>query len=405
MANSFDNSQPKHSFPPPVKPEEKVEEKSIFDSFKSKGRAAKLGLVLALLIPLLVAGTPLALGYYNKREPVRAMQDFLEASRTGDISTAMEYVAFPPRGQSAKLLHPDAVSTMWEVDDVSLLWFSDRSEFTDETASARVEVTIIGPQETEVTSKFMMGQRRGERWYIHHALSSVETNLQTLPYVEANGHRAEIGRSRGDSDNFYVLPGVYEFYSQEMEVFESGIDTKVVLGSRVFSVGEEQIELFNRDRRQTVSLNDDLQLKSTVDEVANARLRSHLTLCVDTTDGPRQEGCPFGTTPDNLRAALNNFSYQDFSDFRWSVLEEPSVEVSMGRSNQPRGDLAIEYDHGLAELIVNADGVDLRFTCQMHLDYLYFHVNENADMAIGSLDDFEEMSADRFPDWDNCVFG
>jgi hypothetical protein len=270
---------------------------------------------IAVAVPLILA---LAAGIYAARwidtgreanEPVEAVRAFLEASRSGEVETALALTTGDPHGAS-DLLVPEATSTDWEVLGVGLQSWSPYTDY------ATVWATIKGPNDTELTTVFDLGSVGGG-WKIADPFTTLTIDATPVPYVDVNGFTLPMATEPFESYDFALLPGVYELYEDPPELLAYEAAPLLALGERLVNAdGSESPVLRETFEGFTAVEGDEPEL--------NARLTAYLDACMADPEGPETFGCPF-----NLRQGdIDDPDFTLGDDNRWEIIEYPQATAT-----------------------------------------------------------------------------
>ena len=340
---------------------------------------------------------------HQEREPARVVESFLETVHSGDVEQAMTYLETVPDSRAGYFLTGEALDNGWEIEDVSLRSREDSSILGNR---ASVEASISGPDDTEASYVFGL-QESDDEWLITEGLTTLRANFNQLPLIEINGFRPDIGPGAGNGVEFYMLPGLYTFYTEGVEALEPVFDQQLFLGNNVNSVGEEDEIAQLPDYATRIPLPQHMQLKDDARDTLQAKVEAYLDDCISDIDDSVEEGCPIGVETDHLQHALDS-TETEFSDYRWELLEHPQIDVAIG--DDPTHDLDISLltaEPGAVELTVNAGGTDVVVECPLPATFIQPHFDLNGEIFLGPREsrdqlDHEDNWEAAYEDWTDC---
>ncbi|QSB05258.1 hypothetical protein [Natronoglycomyces albus] len=269
---------------------------------------------------LLTLGVLTTINVHHKNAPLRSVTQFLEAAQTGDVETALNFVASRQHpGGNALVLADDADGPLWSIDDVSF-HVPPRSGDTH----VRVSASISTADGLTATHVFDVEQEAGA-WRIYQALTPVTIESDFATFLQVNDHTAEV--STDQARPIYLLPGAYVFYDDELEVVSFPSEPTLFLGSHI--VGTQRGPTGTTPTPFPVwSL---AQLRHDANEDVNSQLRDYLTACEGSSStGVIEPDCPFGTSRSAIAEVIGmEDSDSALSHFRWQIEEYPAAEVEL----------------------------------------------------------------------------
>ncbi|MFC3492374.1 hypothetical protein [Glycomyces rhizosphaerae] len=345
--------------------------------------------ILALVIAVaLTAGAAVVLGRWTiargyADEPVETVRAFLEASRDGNVDTALAIALNEPKGRT-DFIAPEAISGDWEITSLGLqIWSPD-------AGSAVVLATITGPEATAVTEEYELDRIDGA-WRIKNAFAELDISQPLLPYFEMNGHSVPVESEAGVL-SFSFLPGVYQPYREASpDVLESHSAPVIVLGDTVFGTGTGGGQFFN------------LAIMVAAEDAVNERLAAYLDDCISAEGGPERFGCPFGL-PDRR---VDDHLGDEGDDFEkaWEITTYPRAALTSlgGVATSTEEMILATREPGIARLTVtNEDtGEEVVVDCGIPLEALYPYFGADGSFGIGPNEDPEGASSGKATWWDS----
>lgn len=379
---------------------------SAMDLSKTPGRRKRTIIVVCAVIAVLLVGIAAVVGWnrYQDRAPVRAVESYLEAVQDGDVEAALEHFNDPPRTVGAHFLTSDALNSDWDVDDVSLDSLT-RTRTSDSRAT--VEATISGPNDTSVTDKLDLEEIDGE-WRIVDSLSRMNVNLELLPMIEVNGFNPGMGPGTADNVTFFLLPGLYEYYTDGVEGVEPAVKSQLVLGSEVeiVEVGAELNLLSERVLEavtpQAMMLSDDAT------EILQAKVESYLDDCFADIEGEFEYGCPIGTGAARIAREVSSDGITDVSDLEWELLEYPQIEAYLEQAPSSAREIQLRLETvGATGLTAEVDGETVSLECPLPVTFIQPHFDLNGELYLGPREERDDLERNagwhsESPDWRDC---
>lgn len=260
-------------------------------------------LVLGAII-VVALGALVGYRFVQSPSPESIAWDFMESVRDGEVDEALSLLpGLDPYAQE-DLLAAEALNDQWEIVDVETMVKDE------ESGGARVQVTISDGDSVEESADLSFRMNDNQEWELSDVLTYIEISGGSLSYLEANGHKVPLEES--EEDKFALLPGLYEFYSDEIEDVE-------VEPVEVLTIAGYYRDLGGNVTHRDPELSPNVTLRDTTIDTTQARFNEVLDECVELTDS-RPEGCPFGLG--------ENISVDDESAVEWEVLEYPAVSVT-----------------------------------------------------------------------------
>ncbi|THV42404.1 hypothetical protein [Glycomyces buryatensis] len=348
--------------------------------------------ILALVIALaLTAGVAVVVGRWTTArgyadEPVETVRAFLEASRDGNVDTALAIALDEPTGRT-DFIAPDAISGDWEITELGLhVWSPD-------SGSAVVLATITGPEATAVTEAYELDRVDGA-WRIENAFAELEISQPLLPYFELNGHSVPVEPDAGVL-SFSFLPGVYQPYRETSpDILESHSPPVIVLGDTVFKHPNDETPMWGDQFFN-------FAITIGAEDAVNERLAAYLDDCLSAEDGPERFGCPFGL-PDHR---VNDHFGGEGDDFEksWEITTYPRAAVTSlsGVITSPEEMIFATREPGTARLTAtDADtGEEAVIDCDIPLAALYPYFGADGGFGIGPNEDPEGESSGKASWW------
>ena len=295
---------------------------------------------------LLIAAGVFVLAYRTPPEDVLA--DYLEAIRSGDVDTALEYTGQADLDVASQdFLTADALRDDWTVSALHQRIDQDRS------SAAVFDVTITAADGTRSQGRFELTDTDGE-WQISQPLINVRVDGLPLDYVEFNGVTSPY-------DSVWLFPGAYSLFT--------GVSDLVTTSPTFIAVPENS---------PTSDFDPEVTGTDTLDTRFETVVRTWLDDCAESKTSPLEpEVCPlwngFDVSP-NPFVSIDGTGY-DVEEFDWTIEEYPSVHaVRDGRYFALR-----DVDPGLATLTgsgTDAGGAEIEFTasCDLKVAGTYAHL-------------------------------
>lgn len=380
--------------------------RDVVDPSTNPGRRRRPLIVVCLVIAVLVVGISAVVGWnrYQDRAPVRAVEAYLETVQDGDVEAALEYFEDPPRTVGAHFLTPEALNSDWSVDDVSLDTLY-RPSYRDDRAT--VSATISGPHDSSVTGQLELARIDGE-WLITEDPSRMSVSFDQLPMIEVNGFNPGLGPSTSDFLNFFLLPGLYEYYADGVEGVEPAVRSELVLGGNV-EIVERRVELAQLPENaletpspQIMTLSDDAT------ELLQSKLESYLDDCFADIDGEREFGCPIGASATDIAEIVTSDGFAEVSNLEWELVEYPQVEAYLDYDPAPVREVQLRLEtEGTTGLTAEVEGETVSLQCPLPATFIQPHFDLNGELYLGpreERDDLEQTTGwhSDAPDWREC---
>lgn len=333
---------------------------------------------IAVAVPLILA---LAAGAYAVRwayaeraanEPVEALRAFLEASRAGDVETALAMTTDAPHG-ATDFLVPEATSDDWEILDLGLQTWSPY------TQSADVWATVAGPGGTELTTDFSLTEV-GDDWKVEDPFTTLTVQAVPVPYLDVNGLSVPITGEPYESHDFALLPGVYQLFENPPELLAYDAAPMLALGEFLIDADGAEPPLVRATFTGfTTAEAGELEL--------NERLTAYLDACLADPEGPEVFGCPF-----DLQAHDTGESGFTPGETRWEILEYPQAAASALAGavyTEPFGLELLTRKEGRARVTATdaATGESITLECTIRTNGLYLRYDATGTYTIGPNQD------------------
>lgn len=395
----FNDSSSQPPPPPPSAPPENADEPPP----SGRGKLIFFG-ASGLVVLLLIAGGWFMWSNYQDREPARVVEAFLESVKDGDVDDALTYLDTSPDSRSAYFLRGDALDNGWDIDEVSLR-SRDSSSILGDTAS--VTASITGPGDTQAQHIFGLTETNDGDWLISEGLTTMRVNFNQLPLIEINGFSPDIGPGAGNGVEFYMLPGLYSFYTEGIDVVEPALDQQLFLGNNVQSIGDKDEVESLPDYATRVPLPQHMRLKDDARETMQAKVEEYLDDCVEDIDGSELAGCPMGLETEDLQEALDS-SETDFDDFEWEIQDYPQVNVHISDDPSQNLEVSLETSEpGTIELTVSAGGSDSTLECPLPATFITPHFDMGGEIYLGPRESRDQLERNdewesAHEDWTDC---
>lgn len=212
-----------------------------------------------------------------------AVRAYLEAVQAGDVETALAMVG-DVSGAATDYLAPEALDSRWVINEVAQVSYSEHT--LDGTTVVYAEVYV----EIEAFDGTRLGGRLGVQ--ILEGDVSVQGGMrfsffdsEILEHFGINGLSADMGHMM---EEFWLLPGVYEFYEHIPSTIDVDMPPVLVLGNELIPLGGSHT--LPRFPRPTIEATSEGR------ELVAERLREHFDTCAAR---PQIEGCAFALPPES----------------------------------------------------------------------------------------------------------
>lgn len=358
--------------------------------------------VVALVVLLVGALVTVSAVYFYARssanEPAQTVEDFLEAVHDRDFDAALDFVSESSMPRSpVTVAGPETLRSDWEIGDVEVIHYSE--EPVNDTAEVRAE--IIGPDDTSVSSVLNLVQESDE-WKIRNAFTHVSFPARIFEYFQVNGVDVEIVDDEHPSPPVVFLPGVYEYYGDDMEMLEPVFDSVVKLGGESSPVnvkdGHEFAPFTSKahDEDPAHLMNDNFILRDDAEDTAQQRTEEYIEECLG--DGTTLDtfGCPISVDTIALARAVEDDTIDPLfstAEAEWDIQEYPKTAVIYDARPQHEGALQFANETpGLVELSTSVEDFntgethELRFECDINVEQLIPHLDDKGNFHIGPLE-------------------